>query len=322
MKTKFINLIKILLLALGFMISCTNQYEDDGNIYVANLDSTDISIVDAFSNFEVATITLSYEPKDIAYDNTSNNIFALLANNSGSLKIINPAKTSNNFIINSSIKKPSSIKIIPSMNKAYIASDLDSNIALFDINNNQILNIISLPYPVNSLIYNETNKILYCLHSFNKSISRIDITTDTILDPITLNDKVYDFTIDEEIGKLYLLTEKTIIKYDISNESFQNISLKKKYDFEKIIYNSNNKQIYISCKKNNLVLCVDTYTDEVLGEIPVGSNPTGISLNKKNNRIYVCNSSSNTISVIHCTDNKVLNTFPVGINPHKITFSN
>jgi YVTN family beta-propeller protein len=57
----------------------------------------------------------------------------------------------------------------------------------------------------------------------------------------------------------------------------------------------------------------------VTATIPVGKNPTAVSVNPSTNIAYVANFDEDTVSVIDCKTNKGIVTIPVGKNPTAVS---
>jgi gliding motility-associated-like protein len=69
------------------------------------------------------------------------------------------------------------------------------------------------------------------------------------------------------------------------------------------------------------VSVINTATNKVVADIPVGSNPNSVCVDPNYDEVYVVNNSSNTISVISTLTNKVTATIPVGPSPWSVTVS-
>lgn len=66
------------------------------------------------------------------------------------------------------------------------------------------------------------------------------------------------------------------------------------------------------------VSVIDTAADTEMRSIPVGCQPTGVTLNPAATYVYVSNRSSNTLSVIDVLSGTVIATIPVGTQPNGV----
>jgi YVTN family beta-propeller protein len=60
---------------------------------------------------------------------------------------------------------------------------------------------------------------------------------------------------------------------------------------------------------------VDVDSGQVLTQIAVGGNPTGVATNTRRQRVYVTNAGSASVSVINMKTHKVIDTIAVGRAP-------
>src|SRR5262249_22822225 len=82
---------------------------------------------------------------------------------------------------------------------------------------------------------------------------------------------------------------------------------------------SGGKPLYVTNVLSNSVSVVNTATNSVTTEIPVGTSPRGIAISPDGASLYVTNARDNTVSVINTADNTVSMTVPVGSSPQGIT---
>lgn len=79
------------------------------------------------------------------------------------------------------------------------------------------------------------------------------------------------------------------------------------------------KKIYINNTIGNSVSVIDTTTNTLKIDIPVGKNP--VSLLTKGKLVYVINHDDNSVSVIDTETDKVVHTFLTGLKPLSGTFA-
>jgi YVTN family beta-propeller protein len=79
------------------------------------------------------------------------------------------------------------------------------------------------------------------------------------------------------------------------------------------------QRLYVVCKDSDLVLAVDTRTQQVVGREKVGRKPAGIAISPDGKMLYVSNEWSNTISEIETDSFRVRRTLETGWGPVGIT---
>jgi YVTN family beta-propeller protein len=82
-----------------------------------------------------------------------------------------------------------------------------------------------------------------------------------------------------------------------------------------ISINPNNDLVYATNSYNNSVSVIDPYVGKSVEDIKVGDYPYGIAIDSSANLIYVSNRNDDTVSVINGTDNKLITNIPVGKVP-------
>jgi len=73
--------------------------------------------------------------------------------------------------------------------------------------------------------------------------------------------------------------------------------------------------LYIVCQGSGELVVVDAAAKAVIGRIPVGSVPRGITLTKDGKRAYVTNSWSDTVTEIDTAAQRAIRTLPAGFEP-------
>lgn len=78
---------------------------------------------------------------------------------------------------------------------------------------------------------------------------------------------------------------------------------------------------YVPNMGSGTLSVINTNTNSLVANVPVGINPIGISVSSDGSRAYVANNGSNTVSVINTANNSVIATVPVGGSPIGISVS-
>jgi|SRR5262249_44864330 len=72
---------------------------------------------------------------------------------------------------------------------------------------------------------------------------------------------------------------------------------------------------YVTNSLSNFVSVIDTATNTLVANVPVGIEPWGVAITPDGTHAYVANAVSNTVSVIATETNTVVGTVPVGSEP-------
>ncbi|MHB1709121.1 MAG: YncE family protein [Thermoplasmataceae archaeon] len=87
-----------------------------------------------------------------------------------------------------------------------------------------------------------------------------------------------------------------------------------------LTYDPIDRSMYVSNYGSNLVMVVNSTSNEISDSIVVGSKPTGILFNPSSRDIYVSDSGSNNITIINGSSNGVVSTIKVGNSPENLAF--
>ena len=79
------------------------------------------------------------------------------------------------------------------------------------------------------------------------------------------------------------------------------------------------KHVYVSTGRSQMVLFVDTATNQVVGSVEAGPRPWGIAISSDGTTLYTANGPSNDVSVIDVATKQVTKKIPVGRGPWGIT---
>ncbi len=60
---------------------------------------------------------------------------------------------------------------------------------------------------------------------------------------------------------------------------------------------------YITSHENNRIAMIDTATNTVVDEVPVGLEPTGVAVSADGTRVYVTSAGDNNVSIIDTATN-------------------
>ncbi|MGH9909570.1 MAG: YncE family protein, partial [Nitrososphaerales archaeon] len=75
--------------------------------------------------------------------------------------------------------------------------------------------------------------------------------------------------------------------------------------------------LYVANSNSNYVSVIDTKSNSVVDDIPVGSHPSKVAVNPDTNMVYTLSTASNSTSIIDGSTNSVRTTLPVA-NPYEL----
>lgn len=259
-------------------------------IYIANLFSNTISVLDGSTDRILATIESSRSPSTVSVNPTTERLYVA---NSGS-NTVSVFDTSNN-------KKLAEINV--GRNPTDLAID-------------------SLSGGLNSLIF--------VTNSGSDTVSVINGLTNQVVTNITVGHEPQALSVNIVTKELYVANSGSntvsIIDYLISqtghfkNTSRTDIPVRSFPIAVKIDWNTN--RLYtVSSIIDGTVSVIDGSTYKKLRDIPVGSFPAALYVNPNTQMIYVTNAGSGTVSVIDGSTYKKIHDIKVGGSPLAVSFN-
>ena len=81
---------------------------------------------------------------------------------------------------------------------------------------------------------------------------------------------------------------------------------------------ANTPQLFVVTTDSNSVAVIDSATDQIITQIPVGSKPSRLAMTPDGRKAYVSNGADNTLSAINTANRVVTRTIAVGGGPQEI----
>lgn len=126
-------------------------------------------------------------------------------------------------------------------------------------------------------------------------------TGNQVVATISVGRRPLDLAISRDGTRVYVthLDSNDVTVFDtIQNEVIKSIRVDKKGDAYLAITPDGTKAFVTSGKRANNVSVIDTASNTVVAEIPVGQNPLGVAITPDGTEAYVANHASNNVSVI------------------------
>jgi YVTN family beta-propeller protein len=273
-------------------------------VYVVNLGSNSVSVIDGSTNRVVSNVTVGCRPVGVTYDSSNKlvyvtsfelcggEIFPGPCEGCGPGAILGGSVSIINASVENAIKKiafgayPSGVTS-DSSGMVYVAIGEYGKISVIDSSTNSVVSTISVAGP-GGMVFDSSNGRLYVQSGASNAPGRV-----AVIDPSTRL-VVANIT----VGAEYLGQSVT----------------------QPLAFDSSNKDVYVVNSLSDSVSVIDGSTNAVTATIPVGSYPSAIAFDSVNGMLYVCNTNSNTVSVVDGSTNSVVSTVAVGAAPDGIAF--
>ncbi len=189
------------------------------------------------------------------------------------------------------------------------------SIQLFDARNEQLLDSVTIPKSWYGLKFSADGKNLYASGGNDNCIWKYTLANKRLLltDSISLGKKWPEkispagLDIDEVKQLLYVVTKENSSLY-IINLTTKKIQQQIALPAEAFtcLLSPDKKKLYISCWGCDKILVLDTQSQTVVQQIPVGDNPNELCLTKKGDYLFVANANENSVSVIRTATGSVI----------------
>jgi YVTN family beta-propeller protein len=247
----------------------------NGYVYVANVFSHSVSVIDPQKNTVITTITepTGQTPRELAYDSTNGFIYVADVY-SNTVSVIDGKTNTLVTSIPTGGSITDGVAFDPNNGFIYAVNAGSGTVSVIDGSTNKVVGTI--PVGTNPLedVYVPTNGYIYVANEGSGTVSIIDGKTNAVIGTITgVSDPV------------------------------------------QLEFNSGNGYIYVAGHNSNSVTIIDSRTNTVIGAITGPQDPTGVGYNSANGNMYVGNQGSNYVSVIDGKTNKVIDSIIVGKGP-------
>ncbi len=248
------------------------------NLYVANINSNNVSVIDASTDSVTTTIPVYNSPYAVAVDPVTN--FIYVPNfGSNNLSVINGATNAMVGSITTG-SQPSNVAVDTATNMVYVTNAASGTVSVFSgasstagIGNTVATTVTVGSNPQGIAVDTATNTI-YVANYGSNNVSIINGATNTVSSTVPVGTGPQGVGVDTQTNTIYVTN-----------------------------YGSNSLSI------------INGATATITVSIPVGSNPYGVTVDPENNMTYVANGGSNAVSVINGLANAVVDTINVGTSP-------
>ena len=245
-----------------------------GLLYVANIFTDDVSVIDPRTRTVVDTVKLAGDntcahPLSVGYDKAHDVVYV-------------------------ACQQYSDVTAITGTTHQPIGEPIDVGSSPFGI------------------AYDERNGDVYIVIAHTNEVVVLDGATRAIVDRIPVDAAPFGIAYDDRRGFLYVTNSQsdTVSVIDgATNEVVRTIP--EGPSPEGVVYDQRNDTIYVTNLYGSTVGAIDVATGEPVAEIFVGALPFGLTLNPRDGDLYVATLGAGTVDVIDTTMNVLVESVPV-----------
>ncbi len=290
-----------------------------GLMYVQNMNSNSISVIDLATNTVLRNITVdgTIENIRLSEDQQALYIITTTNNHSGTIYMLN---TTSNEIMNESISTQVSFQDVAFLNDTLYLSDATGGKILVMNSNGTLMHEINVGSSPQFIEVRPDGQVLYVVNS-RGSVSIVDLEQNMVIKEIDSGNIPHHLSFDNNGAKMFVVNAENDTLTVIDSQKHEIIRTIPVGDNPRYVaLNPDETVAYVTNMDSNTVSMVDTQLIEVINEIPVSNGPYGIAFSADGGDLaYVSKMSGNDVSIIDTTSNTIANTISAdGAGPNHV----
>jgi len=283
-------------------------------LYVTNLGSNSVTVIDRQQDRVVATIAVDQSPMGIVASPDGDKIY-VANSDSGNISVID---TGLNRVINTIANfgySPAELALSGDGLTLYVTNPDSDNISVIDTFSNMVTGYISVGNNPADILFDQDRRKVYVANKASNSVSIIDVNTSAVEDTVTVGFNPTGMVVHQD--KLYVINagSNSISVVDIPSYSVTKTILLSQKPMG--LVSGLSGRIYVS-NTGNEVSFIYTSMDMTTGNILVGDLPSQMVVESLRRKLYVVNTLSEDLSVIDLTTRRLKTVIQVGRGPHGI----
>lgn len=281
--------------------------------YVANSHSGSVSAIDTATNTVTATIPVGGGPTGVALSPDGTRAY-VGSQGSNTVSVIDTATDA----VTATIPVPAGprqVVLTADGSRAYVTDQEAGVVSAIDTATNTVTAIIPVDGGPIGLALTPDATRAYVADNSAQTVSVIDTTTNTVSATIPVGVGPQDLGITPDGSRVFVADGSGSVISTTTNTVVGHTGVGGTFG---VAFSPDGTRAYITNDLANTVEVVDTATDAVIDNIPVGAFPLRVALTPDGSRIYVTNQNSDWVSVIDAATNTLVENVPVGSAPYGI----
>lgn len=297
--------------------------------YIANFNSSTVSVINTVTNTVIATIPVGTSPRGVGISSDGSRVY--VANrDSQNVSVINTA--TNTVIATIPVgNAPQGVSVSPDGSRVYVANQGSNNVSVINTATNQVVTTIGVgTSPVGVSVSPDGNRV-YVTNQRSNNVSVINTATNQVLATIPVGSPPFGVSVSPDGNRAYVAqfgANTVSVINTATNTVVATIPLPPSNASYAVSVSPDGNRVYVartttngSSNNTSSVSVIDPATNTVIVTIPVGTTPTitygfvGVAVSPDGKQLYVTNLFANSVSVINTASNTITTTIPVGNSP-------
>ena len=272
----------------------------DGDLYVADYSSSEVSVVNDLSASVVATIAGLAHPYYDAVD-SANGFVYVTDSSTNQTTIINAE--SNTVVGTISVgKQPVGITYDSANGDLYVVNDKSNNVSVVSGASNTVVATINVgTNPVQDAV-DSANGNIYVTNVGSNNVSVIAGATNTVLGSVHVGSVPEGVAFDPANGDLYV-TNSGSGNVTVINGATNHVAANLPVGSDPLgaVFDTANGDLYVSNDASGNLTVFDGATNLVVGSVPVGTNPLGVAYDAAYGILYTVNDNGGSAGSVSVT---------------------
>ncbi len=308
----------------------------DKSVYVTNMGSNNVSIIDATTLRSVGSIPVGTEPWGIAVDSRSGNLY--VANyGSNNVSVISTATNQVIDWIGMSLN-PVAIAYDDGNRQVYVTNAGSNDVAVVNSTTEQVVKWVTAGETPDALAYDPQNGNIYVANQGEGylgggaggwNVTIINGSTDSFAGGIWGMSYPRGIVYDPVNGDIYVVNqggfgplEGSVSVIDTANKSVvAQIANGTAHPVE-IAFDSQTSNLYVTNLASHVITVVNGSRNTVTGVIVVGTTPYGITYASSQGTFFVSNYDAGNVVAFQASTNRVIGWAGVGSSPEGLAYDN
>jgi YVTN family beta-propeller protein len=292
-----------------------------GNVFVANADSDSITVLQAETGSTVTTVTLGFAPDAVAYDPSTETIYAAGAQ---SVELVSDT-AHRSFATIAVGALPQALAYDSETGNLYVANSDNNTVSIVSGISNQVLRTLSVGFYPDGLAYDNASGDVIVACYLSNAVYVISDVTDSVSSVVSLGTAMYPTGVvyDPATNDVYVSGFGTLSV--ISGSGWQVTATISAFTSNGVgdpALDTANGDLYVPVGGDAAV--VSTATDSVVKNVSIWADcyPCAAAFDAATGDVFVANSLGDNVSVIDGADNVVIANLSVGEYPAGIGYDN
>ena len=270
----------------------------NGDVYVSNYLSNDVSVISGTTNTVVATVPVGSSPLGVGYDDRNGDVY--VANiNSNNVSVI--SATTNTVVATVPVGSgPNGVAYDSGNGDVYVTNLFSNSTSVISGTTNTVVATVRVGYFPLGVGYDDGNGDLYVANAKSNNVSVISGATNTVVVPVPVGSFPWGVRYDDGNGEVYVADAGSNTTSVISGTTNTVVATVPVGNAPiGVAYDGGNGDVYVTnLYSNNVSVISGTTNTVVVAGVSVGTGPRGVGYDAGNGNLYVTNSGSDVVSVI------------------------